>query len=31
MIIMTKAKNSAVKRNKTADALQKVKIKKRTE
>lgn len=28
---MTKAKNSAVKRNKTADALQKVKIKKRTE
>jgi hypothetical protein len=31
MIIITKAKNSAVKRNKTADALQKVKIKNRTE
>ena len=31
MIIITRAKNSAVKRNKTAEALQKVKIKKRTE
>jgi hypothetical protein len=30
-MIMTRAKNSAVKRNKIADALQKVKIRKRTE
>jgi hypothetical protein len=30
-MIITKAINSAVKRNRTAEALQKVKIKKRTE